>query len=120
MTRAKRRWLVVAILIAALTYLSVMWFLRDSHIPNQLRHKTITGVILSYQQTSEGLVFVIDDDATSSDKEILITESTLFADNSLEQSIFDAQTDLYVTVESEFWTKDYDGRYPAILISPAA
>ena len=70
-------------------------------------------------QTSDGVIVLVDDDATSSNKEILITGDTLFTDDLLKQSILNLETELYIIVESEFWTQTYDGIYPAVLISPA-
>ena len=120
MKSVKTRWGVVALVAAVLILLVIILCVKKAQMPqNQMLHKSITGTVLSYEQTSEGMTFVVDADATSSDKVILIIEDTMFTDDLLKQSIFDMKTGLYITVESEFWTQTYDGVYPAILISPA-
>lgn len=119
MKRTKKTWCIIAICVALLVGIIAIVIANNPQTTNQLKHKTITGTVLSYQQTSGGLIVLIDDTATSSDKEILVTEDTLFADDLLKQSMLDLKTELYVTVESEFWTQTYNGIYPAVLISTA-
>ena len=120
MKRVKKRWGAVALVAAALILLVLILYVKKAQMQqNHMLHKSITGTVLSYEQTSEGMTVVVDDDATSSDKVILIIEDTMFTDDLLKQSIFDMKTGLYITVESEFWTQTYDDVYPAILISPA-
>ena len=119
MNRPKKIWYIVAFVVAALIGSVILWCVKNAQNTNQLKHKSITGTILSYEQAPDGLTFLIDDDATSSDKEVVITQDTMFKDELLKQSIFDLETGSYVTVESEFWTQTYNGIYPAIMISPA-
>lgn len=120
MKRTKKIWCIFIICVALLAGIIAMVIANYPQATNQLKHKTITGTTLSYVQTSDGVIVLVDDDATSSDKEILITEDTLIADDLLKQSILNLKPGLYITVESEFWTQTYDGIYPAILISPAS
>ena len=114
----KKIWCTIIICTTLLVGIATMIITNYPQAENQLLHKTIIGTILSYMQTSDGVIVLFDDYATSSDKEILITEATLFTDDLLKQRIFNLETGLYITVESEFWTQTYDGIYPAVLISP--
>ena len=88
MNRVKKRWGIVALVATVLILLVIILCVKKAQMPqNQMLHKSITGTVLSYEQTSEGMTFVVDD-ATSSDKVILIIEDTMFADDLLKQSIF--------------------------------
>lgn len=120
MMNRTKKWCIFIICVVLLVCIIAMAIVNHPQTANQLKHKTITGTISSYMQTSGGVVIVLADDATSSDKEIFITEDTLIADDLLKQSILNLKTGLYITVESEFWTQTYNGIYPATLISPAS
>ncbi|MBQ9168987.1 MAG: hypothetical protein IJX67_11355 [Oscillospiraceae bacterium] len=119
MKRTNKIWCILIICVVLLAGIIAMVITNNQQATDQLKHKTITGNILSYMQTSDGVIVLVDDDATSSNKEILITGDTLFTDDLLKQSILNLETELYIIVESEFWTQTYDGIYPAVLISPA-
>ncbi len=115
----KKEITIVLIVIALFTGLVLGFVVSNNMNDNQneeqnYTHVTINGTILAYKKPEEGLYFIIDDDATPSYKEVIVTEDTLFTDELLKEQINSREEGIYVTVEVDAWTDDL---YTAALIS---
>lgn len=120
MSKTKKRYFYIIIPAAVLFIVIVLLFLHHNNrtSKNEFIHKTFPGTILSYEQTDQGLTFVLDHDGTTNNKVFILSENTMFPDTALEEKIRSQETGIRVTVESEFWTHDSHDVYPAVMISP--
>lgn len=83
---------------------------------NRYVTKKFYGVIISYEDTEEGLVFDLDVLGYTSHRKFLITDYTMYAGSEIEQAIMDKVTGIQVLIISEFWTQDSPSSYPVTLI----
>ena len=75
--------------------------------------KTIRGTIIAYEETENGLVAVLDAENRSSDVRVRFLEETMwFGDDALRARIEARETGIFVTVLSEYPTKNFDNIYP--------
>jgi len=92
-------------------------------VNNRFDRKDLYGEIISYEETEEGTVFVLDVRGYISPRNcrnFLPDEETLYADAEIEQIIADQETGRLVYVYSEYWSADrgdvVDGIYPVTYI----
>lgn len=112
----KRIIISVIAVVLLLVVLCVFW--PRPRAKNEFVHSTFHGVVLSYEETDDGLLMVIDNDATPADRTFLITDSTMYPVETTKEQILNRETGFRVTVESEYWTLDTKDIYPATMITP--
>ena len=83
---------------------------------NQLLHKTFVGEISDYEENEGQLFIILNNDATTSDVKISISDETMY-DSDLKEKIENREKGIRIIVESEFWSQTYNDIYPAILIT---
>lgn len=108
--------------IAVIMLLILIWALsilaNNGESKGNFLHKNFYGTIISYEETVNGLTFVLDNDTTTADRVFIITEDTMFEDDVLEQKIFSYEEQLYVEIASEYYSQDVEpwGIYPVTAI----
>ena len=104
-----RKWIGIAFIFVLLMGVTGC----DNEGQSGLLHKTIRGTIISYEETENGLVAVLDAENRSSDVRVRFLEETMwFGDDALRARIEARETGIFVTVLSEYPTKNFDNIYP--------
>ena len=106
----KNRILLISIFAAMLLAVGFCYFWPKLCAESHFVHWTFHGTVLSYEDAEDGLRMVIDNDATSDNKTFLITDSTMFPDETTKEQIQNRKTGFRVTIESDL--------YPATMITP--
>ena len=104
--------IVTVLLIAGVAIISAHFEKPNNSFVNEQFY----GEIISYEDTEDGLVFVLDVRGNISHTRFLITDSTMYSDSEIEQAVMDHVTGKKVIIISEFWTQDSLSTYPATLI----
>lgn len=116
MISAKKKWYLVVLVLLVF----FVWCIgrKDENSKGSFLHKDFYGTIVSYEETDSGLTFVLDNDATTSDRVFIITDDTMFENDVLQQRLLSREEQLYVEIASEYYTGDVEpwGVYPATAI----